>query len=163
MGIPKYSPIVAAVILLAGCAPITDAADYEQATGELRSLVDALAATVPGEWEITATGARACNLPGGGTGATLLLLGLGPGVERGTERETADRMVTILTDSGYDITLSDRSLADGPLVLEGRSPGAGPDPEGFMVFGVSERATTIQGQARCAAGDANQINSETDD
>lgn len=163
MGIRRLWPIAAVVMLLGGCAPTADAAAYEQSTGDLRALVDAVAATVPGEWEITATGARPCTLPGGGTGATLLLLGLGPGVEPGTERETADRIATILTDAGYDIVLSDRSLADGPLVLEGRSPGAGADPEGFMVFDVSERASTVQGQARCAPGDANQINRGTDD
>lgn len=163
MSIRGFWPIMATAVLLAGCATVVDAGQYEQSTGELRDLLDAVAATVPGDWEITATGARACTLPGGGTGATLLLLGLGPGVEPGTVVEAADRIVGILTDAGYDISLADRSLTDGPLVLEGRSPGAGADPEGFMVFDVSERATTIQGQARCAPGDADQINSERGD
>lgn len=136
-----------------------DTVEFDAAAAELRDLFDRVSALVPGDWEITSTGARECTLPDGSTGATSLLLGIGPAVPDADVVPTAERITTLLTEAGYPPVVTDRSPEGGPLVIEGRYPGEGADAAGFgITFGVGTNGSALDGQARCVPGDADEIN-----
>lgn len=131
--------------------------DYEAAQAELADLVDRVTALVPGDWDITSTGARDCETSGG---AQALLLGLGPGVAEGQEQATAAAIEKLLAEEGYETARREVTPDGGTVDIELRYPVEGADATGFgIAVSVSARASTVDAQSRCADGDADQINS----
>lgn len=134
--------------------------DYEAAQAELADLVDRVTALVPGDWDITSTGARDCETSGGVQGAQALLLGLGPAVAAGQEQATAAAIEKLLAEEGYETARKEVTPDGGTVDIELRYPVEGADATGFGIsVTVSARASTVDAQSRCAPGNADQINS----
>ncbi len=158
--------VALAALVLAGCTvapteePDGGLAAYEESVGEMVDLLDQLQALVPGEWTNTEFGARPCALPGGGSGAQGGIQRLGPAVEAGTERATAEQMITILADAGYEATMGERPIENGVVILGGY-PASGSDENGIGInFGVSPNGSTLDSMTRCVPGDSNEINQQ---
>lgn len=132
--------------------------DHLEAKAQLVSLLEFAQTTIGGEWQRSDSGARDCER-GDGTGASYLLSRIGPGLPDADQQRALDAIAADWAENGVDATLTTKPEVNGVVVTELRYPAEGADPDGFFVeLWISDRASTLAGQSRCASGDAAAIN-----
>jgi hypothetical protein len=164
--LPRIVVAVSVLSLLAGCAmprKVDPTMDHREAKSELDHLFTAAQKAVGGDWVAQYGGAEGCALPSGATGARYPLSRLGPAVPLEQQQKVIDTVVSAWTDAGFKVKVSTLPEYKGIVVTEIGYPGAraGSGVDGiYMLFGLSTSGTALNGQTRCAQGDAAKINSE---
>lgn len=154
---------VLAVTLLAGCTASSPEsgnapADHAEAKAQLVTLLEIAQDAVGGEWERSDTGARDCDL-GFSTGASYALNRYGPGVAEADQQLILDSIAAAWAKKGVDVVVTTLPEVNEVVVTELRYPGTGRASGGFYVqLWMSDRASAVGGQTRCASGDAAEIN-----
>ena len=151
-------------IIVAGCvttAPPQEekTMDHVEAKAQLVALLETAQDAIGGEWERSDAGAHTCTLAAGGDGAAYGLNRLGPGVAADAQQAIVDEVVAAWLAHDVDAVASTLPEVEGVIVTQVRYPATDVDSDGFFVqLWVSERASTVGGQTRCATGDAAEIN-----
>lgn len=133
--------------------------DHVEAKAQLVTLLEAAQDAIGGEWERSDAGAQTCTLAGGGDGASYSLVRLGPAVELTQQQAIVDRVVAAWAEQDVKAFVTTKPEVEGVVVTQVRYPEAEVDPDGFYIeLWISDRASNIAGQTRCATGDAADIN-----
>lgn len=132
--------------------------NHAEARAELDAVLTAAQNAVGGEWEMADSGAEACTLPSGDTGARYVLARYGAGLPNDTLQPAVDTIVAVLTDAEFPPTVSTRTES-GVEVTEIGYPETGKGVDGlFIEVNISENRSSVLGQTRCVPGDYAQIN-----
>ena len=160
------SVVLAAVvgILVTGCVTsdpkqADTTMDHLEAKAQLAALVEIAQDAVGGEWESSDTGARECVIKGGEKGANYTMSRTGSGVATDSQQPIVDAIVEGWAEKGVEAVVTTKPEVNDVVVTQLRYPEGGVGAGGFYVeVWISDRASTIAGQTRCARGDAAEIN-----
>jgi hypothetical protein len=160
------SLVLAAVVsmLVAGCVTSVPnqadtTMDHREAKAELTALVDIAQDSVGGAWEGSDTGARDCAIEGGGQGANYTMSRIGSGVAADSQQPVVDAIIEAWAEKGVEAVVSTKPEVKDVVVTQLRYPNAGLGSGGFYVeVWISDRASSVAGQTRCANGDPAVIN-----
>jgi hypothetical protein len=155
--------VVVTALLLTGCTSTEKdpAMNHTEAWAELDAVLTAAQNAVGGEWEIADSGAEACTLPSGETGARYVLGRYGAGLPKDQLQPVIDTIAAVLDEATFTPTISTRTES-GVEVTEIGYPETGKGVDGlFVEVNISETRSSVLGQTRCVAGDYAQINRDS--
>ena len=133
--------------------------DHTEARAELDALLQAAQDVLPGEWDVSDSGARTCTLPSGERGVDYALTRFyGRGVPVESQREVLDSVIALWSETEYAPTEIVRDPVDGIVATEIVYPASGVDENGLSLsFALTTRGVAVGGQSRCAVGDAREL------
>jgi hypothetical protein len=135
--------------------------DHREARDELDAVLVAAQSAIGGQWEIADSGAEACTLPSGKTGARYVLARFGDGVPADQAQPAIGTIVEVWSEATFAPSVSSRTES-GVEVTEIGYPETGKGVDGlFVEANISETRSSVLGQTRCVAGDYAQINRDS--
>lgn len=131
------------------------ASSAKSAWDDLNRKVESTQAIIPGQWEISDSGATAC----GGSGAQWGITRLGPGASADDRAHLIDQVEAAWKSDGWT-PIRTRIGGDAPG-LQLRYPAAGTFDDGFFIeLGITDYGSSMQSQTPCEPGDADALNAE---
>jgi hypothetical protein len=149
-----------AALLLTGCTSTENdpTMTHIEARNELDAALTAAQHSIGGEWEIADSGAEACTLPSGTSGARYVMARFGGGLTKDQQQPVVEAIVAAWTEAAFRPTVSTRIESDVE-VTEINHPATGLGDDGvFVEVNMSETRSSALGQTRCVSGSPVEIN-----
>jgi hypothetical protein len=130
-----------AALLLTGCTSTENdpRMTHIEARNELDAALTAAQHSIGGEWEIADSGAEACTLPSGTSGARYVMARFGGGLTKDQQQPVVEAIVAAWTEINHPAT----GLGDNGV---------------FVEVNMSETRSSALGQTRCVSGSPVEIN-----